>query len=63
MAESRRKTELLLEDRLSFLFGLLVIIVGEYIILREPHVFTYFYTLLLTVLVVKRYQYDTFTMA
>ena len=52
----RRNTELLLADRLSFVFGLLVIILGEYLILREPHLFTYFYTILLTVLVAKRYQ-------
>ena len=52
----RRNTELLLADRLSFVFGLLVIILGEYLILREPQLFTYFYTVLLTVLVAKRYQ-------
>ena len=57
MSETQRKnTELLLADRLSFVFGLLVIILGEYLILREPHLFTYFYTFLLTVLVAKRYQ-------
>ena len=55
-----RKTELLLADRLSFVFGLLVIILGEYLILREPHLFTYFYTFLLTVLVAKRYQNNLF---
>ena len=56
----RRNTELLLGDRLSFVFGLLVIILGEYFILREPHLFTYFYTFLLTVLVAKRYQNNLF---
>ena len=43
-------------DRLSFVFGLFVIIFGEYLILCEPHVFTYFYTFILIVLVSKRYQ-------
>jgi len=42
-------------DRLSFVFGLFVIIFGEYLILCEPHVFTYFYTFILIVLVSKRY--------
>lgn len=42
-------------DRLSFVFGLFVIIFGEYLILCQPHMFTYFYTFLLIVLVSKRY--------
>ena len=56
MLETRRNTELSMGDRLSFVFGLFVIIFGEFLILREPHVFTYFYTFLLIVLVAKRYH-------
>ena len=54
MPQTRGNTELSMGDRISFVFGLTVIIFGEYLILCKPHVFTYFYTFLLTVLVAKR---------
>jgi len=43
------------EDKISFVFGLFVIIFGEYLVLRLPHLFLYFYTIILTVLVIRRY--------
>ena len=57
MSETKRRAEMSLEDQFSYAFGLSVIITGEYLILREPHLFTYFYAFLLSVLVTKRYLF------
>ena len=42
------------EDKASFAFGLLVIILGEYLVLRQPDLFVYFYTVTITALVIRR---------
>ena len=42
------------EDKASYAFGLLVIILGEYLVLRQPELFVYFYTVTITALVIRR---------
>ena len=42
------------EDKVSFAFGLFVMMFGEYLVLRQPHLFVYFYTVTITVLVIRR---------
>eukprot|EP00092_Neocalanus_flemingeri_P035911 GFUD01039100.1.p1 GENE.GFUD01039100.1~~GFUD01039100.1.p1 ORF type:complete len:319 (-),score=59.52 GFUD01039100.1:422-1378(-) len=42
-------------DKLSFALGILSLIVGEYLALRHPHLFPKLYTLVITLLIAKRY--------
>ena len=44
------------EDSLSYVFGLIIIFLGEYIVLREPQFFTTFYIIILTILVIRRFK-------
>ena len=48
------KITLSLEDTISYGFGLFIIIFGEYLVLKQPHLFLYFYTSVFFLLIVKR---------
>jgi len=43
------------EDTISYGFGLFIIIFGEYLVLKQPHLFLYFYTSVFILLIVRRY--------
>jgi len=43
------------EDSISYVFGLIIIFLGEYLVLREPQLFTTFYIIILTILVIRRF--------
>ena len=42
------------EDSISYGFGLFIIIFGEYLVLKQPHLFVYFYTSVFILLIVRR---------
>ena len=52
---SKEAPRLSTEDTASYILGLLLVVVGEYLVLRQPHLFLHLYTAVITILICRRW--------
>ena len=52
---SKKAPRLSTEDTASYILGLLLLGVGEYLVLRQPHLFLHLYTAVITILICRRW--------